>query len=561
MLSRRQVLYGGLGAVAAGLWPGRGGRFVFGQSIDHGASFTSSPLKKLPKLLPSVDVGGYPFARGLTGDPHPTPHLRFPRGEEWFTKGPPPPTEQVDIAIIGGGISGLSTAYLLREHDPVVFELGNQFGGSARGEEWNGVPYSLGGAYVITPDSGTFLDQFYSELGLVRDHRLDEGAMEIELNGDVLRDEFWSGKGFPKEERLAFQRYAEVVSFMANENYPEIPLPKGKENDWILALDRKTLKQDIRDQMGVDVPPLLAGAVQAYCYSSFGAGWEEISAASGWNFLAAEEFGRWVCAGGNAQMATRLWQKIRERETPTKRLLRDGALVVDVRLHPDGVQVTWADRTDRLHSLIAQRVVMACPKNVARNVLSDLERLDPEKYNATQQLGYRGYLVANVLLDAPVERDYYDIFLLGDGNFPTNEQEAQEQSRVIDVLNGNFYAPGPRNVLTLYWPLPFAFGQHTLLRGEETWTDYSTRLAPQVTALLELLEVPASSVRQVRMTSFGHGMPIAYPGFIANGIAEAVRRPFAEKIFFVQQDNWALPAVENCLLDAEHFAPMVAEGL
>ena len=63
------------------------------------------------------------------------------------------------------------------------------------------------------------------------------------------------------------------------------------------------------------------------------------------------------------------------------------------------------------------------------------------------------------------------------------------------------------------------------------------------------------------MTSFGHGMPIAYPGFIANGTAEAVRRPFAEKIFFVQQDNWALPAVENCLLDAEHFAPLIAEGL
>ena len=34
-----------------------------------------------------------------------------------------------------------------------------------------------------------------------------------------------------------------------------------------------------------------------------------------------------------------------------------------------------------------------------------------------------------------------------------------------------------------------------------------------------------------------------------------------ERIFFVNQDNWALPAVENCLLDAEEYLPRIRAGL
>lgn len=392
--------------------------------------------------------------------------------------------------------------------------------------------------------------------------REGDGLMEVELNGDILSKEFWSGAGRPEEERAAFDRYAEVVTYMANESYPEIPLPTGKESDWIIDLDRKSFRADLIDRMGMDVPPVLAAAVQAYFYSSFGAGWEEISAASGWNFLAAEEFGRWVFDGGNAQMALRLWEAIAENERASPRA---GAMVLDVRLRAGGVQVTWLDAKNEVHALLADRVVMACPKNVARRVLVDAERLDPEKFHAMHDLAYRGYVVANVLRDAPVERDFYDIFLLGDGkSFPMNEAEAEANSRVIDVLSGHFARgprPGPRSVLTLYWPLPWGFGQHTLLHGEATWQDYAERLAPQIEPMLALLDVPTKAVKQIRMTYFGHGMPIAYPGFIAGGSAEAVRRPFEGKVFFVQQDNWALPAVENCLLDAEHFVPQIVAGL
>ena len=84
---------------------------------------------------------------------------------------------------------------------------------------------------------------------------------------------------------------------------------------------------------------------------------------------------------------------------------------------------------------------------------------------------------------------------------------------------------------------------------------------PQIELMLDMLDVPVAAVSQVRMTRWGHALPINRPGLIADGTVEALRRPLEGKIFFVNQDNWALPAVENCLLDAEIFVPQLVEGL
>ena len=56
-------------------------------------------------------------------------------------------------------------------------------------------------------------------------------------------------------------------------------------------------------------------------------------------------------------------------------------------------------------------------------------------------------------------------------------------------------------------------------------------------------------------------MPIARPGFIADGDARRVQRPIANSIHFVNQDNWALPAVENSLLDAQRVAELIEQDL
>jgi len=577
MHNRREFIGTGLGVLSAlalrknGFADVLGGR-TRGGCVDTGSvSYGASSPMQLVENSPTRLVDGIPFSAWYTGDdfrgfnhPMPTP--------DCFDGDPPPISEQIDVAVVGGGISGLSAAYMLRQHNPVIFEMHSQFGGAARGEVWNGIPYSLGNAYVITPDPGSYLQTLYQELGMNDVVRVDMEKSPVELHGEVLSG-FFDGEGLSWNLRQAILKYRKVVTQMANVDYPEIPLVGGSEDAWVYELDQKTLKQDIEDRMGIAVPNELAAAIQSYCYSSFAAGWDEISAAGGWNFLAAEEFGRWVCPGGNSFMARKMWEAIKQLDdnVPVSCRpyhVRGGCRVVDVRpvAGPGNKsQVTWVGKDGRCRALLAKKVVMACPKFICKSVINQLAVEDQTKYDAMNSLEYRGYLVANILLDSPVKRDFYDIFLLGDGIYPMNEAAAEDDRFVCDVVSGS-YAGGaiPQNgsdVLTLYWPLPFNNGRWTLYH-EANWETYTAILAPQVKRILKMFDVPTTLVKQVRMTRWGHAMPIHAQGIISNGTCEEVRRPtMNDRMFFVQQDNWALPAVENCLLDAKHYTAIISNQL
>lgn len=572
MLNRREFVHSGLSAAALGLLARHGLADDFltpaltptGDPVLAG----SNPFLQLPPAPPSVVIDGVPFHASFTGDDFLDGNIPFHTCENCFPgQSPPAPTEETDIAIVGGGLSGLATAYLLRRYRPVVFEMRPRFGGVAQGEIWNHTNYSLGTAYLIAPDKGSFLEGLYRDLRLDQAYRLSEGDDPVELGGRILRD-FWSGSASPREEAVGYQRYAEVVATMAEKNYPDLPLPKGRDNQWILDLDVKTFKQDLEEQMGVPVPPLLAAAIQGYFYSSFNAGWEEISAASGWNFVAAEEYGRWIFSGGIAFLVDALWRKLARYETVSAdgsgiRRLRAGWRVVDVRPVVGGrVQVSYKDPAGRFRSLLAKRVVMCCEKFLCKHILHNLAQIDASKLEAIERVDYRAYVVVNVLLNAPVALDFYDLFLLGDGVYPTSKGKAQERSRIIDVVSGHYARPQaiPRSVLTLYWPLPFASGRFTLITNT-AWQDYAASCVPQIQAILKLLGLTLADVQQVRITRWGHAMPLARPNLIANGTVDHLRRPFERNIFFVNQDNWALPAVENCLLEAQHFEPAIVEGL
>jgi hypothetical protein len=515
-----------------------------------------------------VDVAGLPFAPGWFGDAFPNTRIPFHASEELLPGGvPPDPQESTDIAIIGGGLSGLATAYLLRHHRPVLFDLHTRFGGTSQGEFWGGVPYSIGGAYFITPDEGSFLEGFYRELGVDRLRRESPPSDDpTELNGRIV-PEFWSGRGLAPAEQEAFRQYAQIVRTYVD-RYPEIPLDDGADNRWILELDTMSLRDHLARTMTVPVPTLLRSAIQAYCYSSFDAGWDEISAASGWNFIAAEEYGRWVLPGGNSGLAAALWSRLAPLEVHTPphcppRHLRSGCRVVDVRVRGrDRCQVTWRDSQGTFRSLLAKRVVVCTPKHVARHFLPNFESLDFEMHQATYQINTNAYVVANVLLDRPVRRHFYDLFLLRDGTSPDGPLGVEQYSRVTDAVNGTFARRWPfgADVLTLYWPLPFSTGRFSLIY-ETGWQDYASRLVPQVRSMLDVLDVPERHVRQVRMSRWGHAMPLAAPNFIARGLPQVLRRPLQDHIFFCNQDNWCLPAVETCLLEAAYQAPRVAEGL
>jgi len=569
--SRREVLRAGLGAglgaVAIGLAriAGVRGSTASASTIappPTGATWSGPaghPILELTESLDSVMIDGLPFARDWTGDDFANDEFPFHSCENCFPKGgPPEPSEEVDVAIIGGGLSGLATADALRHRRIALFELRNRMGGTAAGERWRGTSCSLGSAYFIVPDPGSDLEALYRRLGVWPGSAVAQGEVSVEIDGTLIMD-LLRWKEFTPVEQAVVQRYAEVVRTFAEETYPEIPLPRDGDVQWILDLDRSTLRADIETRVGAALPRRLAEAIQAYCYSSFGVGWDQISAASGWNFIAAEEYGRIVLPGGNAGLASAFWDSLRHAERVQRRsILRPRRKVVDVRLDGSAVRVTWSDGGGQFASLRARHAVLANAKSVAKYMLPELAALDPEKFEAIHQFTTCAYAVVNVLMERSSARRFYDLFLLGHGDFPMTEGSAEKALKVIDVLDGGYAAVGggAATILTLYWPLPWGSARFALL-GPEGWSTFAAALAPQLRSILSLLGLESSSIHQIRMSRWGHAMPVARPDAIADGLPALLRRPIAERIWFVNQDNWLLPAVETCLLEAIDVAAQI----
>ena len=554
-IQRRDFLRTGFAAVGAFmLTPSNRRLWNLPQDFGNRARWTpiaqSCPILPIPSVTTSTIIDGLPFAPTWFGD-------SFASGGFPFHSPESPPRwaqldEHVDVAVIGGGLSGLATAHALRNRNWVLFDLRTRFGGSAMGESWNRLQYSLGSAYFMVPDKGSDLDRLYDSLGVYAHAQVDTGAgFRFEFGGEILDD---ICENCTPEEIVALKKYGAAVQDFANKNYPEIPWTDDATREFVRQLDTQNFHESVDAICGGTTPPMLARALEAYCFSSFGVGWDELSAAAGWNFIAAEEFGRLVMPGGNAGLATLFWKELAgiPCKSPDRPRLRAGCIVTNIRMEAQGVSLAWRDLTGKTHTLGAKQVVYAGSKHILKHMMPELSTLDPEKYEATNQVLSVPYLVVNVLLTRRVHEKFYDIFTIHDEQFPMSANDFEQDRRITDAVNGTFAVATPHpngDILTLYWPLPWHTARFSIISDESVLT-YAALAAPQIKRILEVLSVTDSDVASIRMTRWGHAMPYARPGTYSGDLCDVLRRPMNDRIWFANQDNWLLPAVETCLQEA-----------
>ncbi|MCO6431571.1 MAG: NAD(P)-binding protein [Deltaproteobacteria bacterium] len=471
----------------------------------------------------------------------------------------PAPQERVPLVVIGGGISGLTTAYLLRDFKPIVLEQAPNFGGNSKGQSWRGIDYAIGAAYLVKPDEGSDIEKLLQELHLGSKWREKGDGEPFELNGAV-KEHFWSGaaqdSGAAQFKKLS--SYFQSIWDGEGEPFPEIPVIENEQRSYINKLDSISFRTHLEKVAGGALDPLIEAAMEQYCWSSFGGTLSEISAASGLNFYCAE-FGEILALpGGNAAVAERLLTKIAEETTTAN--LRVNSLVFDVTVTDDGVLVTYRDEKEEIRSIHAKAAVLAIPKFIAGRVLNGIE---DDRMTAIRRLRYRSYLVANVLINGSLDKEFYDLYLLGDGKI--NNQDlvgSVREQKVTDVILGNFASPTSKDtVLTLYRGFPYDGVRAELyIPGsyERFRAEFETQIFDQI---LPLLKLKKGSVVDIRIARWGHPLPLAATGLIAEGVPDTLRKPFKEKVFFVEQDNWALPAFETAVGEALHFAPLIRKKL
>ena len=469
----------------------------------------------------------------------------------------PVSTEKASVVVIGGGISGLTTAYLLRQHKPIVLEQARRFGGNAQGHSWRGVEYAIGAAYACEPGEDTDILKLFTELGLTEKWKLKEGEDPVALKGKIFK-EFWTGETEPDPKaRGQFETlsgYFKKVLDGTELSYPDIPIVDEEKREYVEGLDAKSFRVHLEELAGGALHPHIETAIEHYCWSSFGASSTEVSAACGVNFYAAEFGNLVVFPGGNGAIAEALFQKLTKEISPAN--LRCEALVYDVAVTDGGVTVSYQDGEGKVRRIEAKAVVMACPKFVAAKLIDGLEQ---ERIDAIRKLRYHSYLVANVCLTNAHRDPFYDLYLLGEGSTKSAQfQEHTRKQKITDVILATFaHADQKSTVLTLYRGLPYD-GARAELFAQDSYKKYREEFEKQIVdEVLPLLKRKKQEIVDLRVARWGHPLPVAAPGLIRDGVVATMRKPFKERVFFVEQDSWALPAIETALTEAFTWAPEI----
>lgn len=522
----------------------RGALRLFGSPLIE----SYSPIDRLPLL----------GDRRLTGDDFTVPHDLLWNKEGFVAGRAPVSSEEAPLVVVGGGVSGLLSGYYLRDLNPIILEQASRFGGNAKGESWGALPYALGAAYFTEPSTGTPHSRLYKELGLSREWTIKTEEDPVEFRG-MINPRFWEMRTTPADRQL-YKYFLDVL----NEQgciYPEIPVVDSSLREEIDNLDRVSFLDHIIARSGGQPSVETMTALEQYCWSSFGGSAREISAASGLNFYAGEFGPIIVMPGGNARVAERLLEEIAIVVPPHN--LRPRSLVISITRTDAGVIVQYVDEQRELREIVAQAVICACPKFVVSRILSDIE---PERVAAIKRLSYRAYLVANVLLNARVPSRFYDTYLLGNGH--TEGLSTQQQALhtgVTDVILANYASHGradanDRGVLTLYQALPYDGGRGWLFgqSADHLMSHFSNQVTERI---LPLLGISASAITDIRVTRWGHPLPLAATNLIADHVTDTIRAPFRKRVFFVEQDNWALPALETCVAEAAAITPAVRRVL
>jgi len=160
----------------------------------------------------------------------------------------PEPTEAHDVVVVGGGISGLTAVYRLRDLDVLLLEKEGVPGGNSRRRLEDGVQQPLGA--IVSQGPIAPFTEFFAELGV--DFRRIQGREHAYfVDGRLVPDPLGEGAAtlpLATAGRAAFARAGQDLAALLDPR-AGIFFPRAENRAEIRDLDHMTLHQWF-DRMG-----------------------------------------------------------------------------------------------------------------------------------------------------------------------------------------------------------------------------------------------------------------------------------------------------------------------
>jgi glycine/D-amino acid oxidase-like deaminating enzyme len=435
----------------------------------------------------------------------------------------PRETRRVAVAIVGGGIAGLSAAWRLQKRglrDFVVLEMEPDAGGNARWGENEVSAYPWAAHYVPVPGPrATLVRELFEELGVSSGGEWDERYLCHAPQERLFIHGRWQeglepAVGPTHRDRGQIARFEDRIRELRATGEFTIPMALGVTSSPLDSLSmRAWLDREALDS------PWLRWLVDYACRDDYGARAAETSAWAGIHYFASrepEEQGPLTWAPGVGWVTARLLERVGHA-------VRTGSIVSRVARDGSRWRVTTRDV-----AWIADAVIVAAPLFVASRIV--------EGAAATVDVQYSPWLTANLTLDRwPVER----------GLPPAWDNVIFDSPGLgyVVATHQSIRVHQPRTVWTYYWALadgPPKTNREWLLA--QTWDALKDRILADLSRAHRDIRDCVSRIDIMRMA---HAMPRPTVGFLSSPSRLAARRAGNERLFYAHSDVSGLALFEE----------------